>query len=156
MLLGNDDGEGCASPAHVLQSLGQGHFCVEEDEVHHHARISHLPPYHFCVLSTGSQTKRTKCQQFNKCVNIVKNKKKLILQACSIIMKSKHFSIIWSWGVLITQKRTWESQDSLLVLIDHDDRAVYRSLGIVPPLKLFIVLTVQLIPPALLRPYSLL
>lgn len=60
VLLGDDDGEGCASPAHVLQSLGQGHLCVEEDKVHHHAQISHLPPHHFCILPTEGQTANIK------------------------------------------------------------------------------------------------
>lgn len=54
MLLGDDDGEGCVGPAHVLQSLGQRHLRVEEDEVHNHTQISHLPPHHFRILPRRS------------------------------------------------------------------------------------------------------
>lgn len=54
VLLGDDYGKGCASPAHVLQSLGQRYLCVEEDEVHNHTQISHLPSHHFCILPSRS------------------------------------------------------------------------------------------------------
>lgn len=55
VLLSDDDGKGCSSPAHVFQSLGQGHLCVEEDEVHNHAQISHSPSHHFGILPTEGQ-----------------------------------------------------------------------------------------------------
>lgn len=48
-----------------------------------------------------------------------------------------------------------ELQDSLLQLVNHNDRAVHRSFSIVTSLQLLIVLTVQLVPPALLGSDSL-
>lgn len=57
VLLSDDYGERSARPAHVLQCLGQGHLRVEEDEVHHHAQVTHLPPHRLRILPTA-RTKR--------------------------------------------------------------------------------------------------
>ena len=59
VLLGDDDGEGRAGAPHVLQSLRQGHLRVQEDEVHHHAQVPHLPAHRLGILPTvGLQTER--------------------------------------------------------------------------------------------------
>lgn len=63
MLLGDDNGKRRPSSAHIVQGLRQWHLCVEEDQVHYHAQIPHLPPHWLRVLPTTKQS-----QQFNKSV----------------------------------------------------------------------------------------
>lgn len=52
VLLGNDDGEGGAGSAHVLQRLSERHLRVEEDQIHHHAQITNLPSDRLGILPT--------------------------------------------------------------------------------------------------------
>lgn len=56
MLLGDDNGERRPSPAHIIQGLCQWHLCVQEDQVHYHAQVPHLPPHGLCVLPTRKQS----------------------------------------------------------------------------------------------------
>lgn len=66
VLLGNDDGEGCASSAHVLQSLGQRHLCVEEDQIHHHSQVADFAAHRFGILPTVVSESKDK-QAGDKC-----------------------------------------------------------------------------------------
>lgn len=63
MLLGDDNGKRRPSSAHIVQGLRQWHLCVEEDQVHYHAQVPHLPPHRLRVLPSTKQS-----QQFNKSV----------------------------------------------------------------------------------------
>lgn len=51
MLLGDYDGKGGVCAAHVLKGLRERHLRVQEDQVHHHAHVSHLPAYRLRILS---------------------------------------------------------------------------------------------------------
>lgn len=55
MLLGDDNGKRRPSSAHIVQGLRQWHLCVEEDQVHHHAQVPHLPPHWLRVLPAQSK-----------------------------------------------------------------------------------------------------
>lgn len=59
VLLGNDDGEWRAGSAYIFQSLGQRHFCVEEDQIHHHSQVTDFAAHRFSILPTVVSESRT-------------------------------------------------------------------------------------------------
>lgn len=82
MLLGDDNGKRRPSSAHIVQGLRQWHLRVEEDQVHYHAQIPHLPPHWLRVLPTTKQSRQNLTSQSHTETETLAHSPSLSSQVC--------------------------------------------------------------------------
>lgn len=185
VLLGDDNGKGRPPSAHVVQGLLQRHLGVEEDQVHHHAQVTHLPTHRLGILPAQKkavsapgegggrheqQQRRTRlCSPPPAAVAALGD---VGLGTCPASTPISTTAVTRPWpppgggvrrqGTVLSspQVRVEVSTSlpprlSLGLLVDNNHRTVHRSLCIDAPLDVLKELAIQLLPAQLLSLHAL-